>query len=205
MAATAASGMMRAHMAHTLQQIDDDPTTIAFGVHETSLGTCVVGVTDTHICYLALIEPAEEGRAERQLARVWARARLVRDDAKTRLVAALLNDAARDGLSLSLLVRGTDFELAVWQALMEVPHGSTVTYAELARRVGRPSAVRAVGNACNKNHIAVLIPCHRAVRSDGRSGNYRFGASKKALLLAGEARRIAMEARVSAARIPSGA
>jgi AraC family transcriptional regulator of adaptative response/methylated-DNA-[protein]-cysteine methyltransferase len=96
---------------------------------------------------------------------------------------AAMPDAALDP-------RGTDFQRRVWAALREVPAGETVTYAELARRIGAPAAYRAVANACGANRIAVLVPCHRAVRTDGTPGGYRWGAERKRRLLTLERARI---------------
>jgi AraC family transcriptional regulator of adaptative response/methylated-DNA-[protein]-cysteine methyltransferase len=90
--------------------------------------------------------------------------------------------------ALPLDIRATAFQRAVWEELRRVPAGETVTYAELARRIGRPSAVRAVASAVASNHLAVLIPCHRVVRSDGAIGGYRWGVERKRRLLAAESR-----------------
>ncbi len=89
---------------------------------------------------------------------------------------------------LDLDIRGTAFQRLVWQALTEVPGGSTISYAQLARRIGAPNAVRAVGSACAANAIAVAIPCHRAVRSDGSLSSYRWGVERKRALLTKESR-----------------
>jgi AraC family transcriptional regulator of adaptative response/methylated-DNA-[protein]-cysteine methyltransferase len=83
-------------------------------------------------------------------------------------------------------VQGTAFQARVWRALQRVPLGATVSYGELARRLRTPAAVRAVGTACGANRIAVLIPCHRALRADGSPGGYRWGLDRKARLLAAE-------------------
>ena len=88
---------------------------------------------------------------------------------------------------MPLDVRGTAFQQRVWQALRAVPPGVTLTYAELAARIGQPAAVRAVANACARNEIAVLIPCHRIVRLDGAPSGYRWGIARKSALLAREA------------------
>jgi AraC family transcriptional regulator of adaptative response/methylated-DNA-[protein]-cysteine methyltransferase len=91
------------------------------------------------------------------------------------------------GLNLPLDIRGTAFQRRVWQALRETPVGATVSYTELARRIGRPSSVRAVAGACAANTLAVAIPCHRAVRNDGALSGYRWGVQRKAELLRREA------------------
>ncbi|XKH01034.1 methylated-DNA--[protein]-cysteine S-methyltransferase [Marinobacter nauticus] len=87
---------------------------------------------------------------------------------------------------LPLDLMGTAFQQRVWRALMEIPPGHTVTYSGLAQKIGNPSAVRAVANACGANRIATLVPCHRVVRSDGAIGGYRWGSARKQTLLARE-------------------
>ena len=96
-------------------------------------------------------------------------------------------EAPKLGLDLPLDVRGTAFQERVWQALRRIPAGKTVSYAELARRVGAPRAVRAVAGACAANLLAVAIPCHRVVRSDGGLSGYRWGVERKRALLEREA------------------
>jgi len=87
------------------------------------------------------------------------------------------------GLDLPLDVRGTAFQQRVWQALREIPAGTTISYSEIARRIGASKAVRAVAGACAANTVAVAIPCHRAVRTDGSLSGYRWGVERKAELL----------------------
>ncbi len=98
-----------------------------------------------------------------------------------------LVEAPSLGLDLPLDVRGTAFQQRVWQALREIPAGSTASYTEIARRIGKPSAVRAVAQACASNAIAVAIPCHRVVRTDGTLSGYRWGVKRKRTLLQREA------------------
>ncbi|MEG1052916.1 MAG: methylated-DNA--[protein]-cysteine S-methyltransferase, partial [Janthinobacterium sp.] len=93
------------------------------------------------------------------------------------------------GLDLPLDVRGTVFQQRVWQALREIPAGSTVSYAELARRIGTPQGARAVAGACAANALAVAIPCHRVVRNDGALSGYRWGVERKQALLEREGER----------------
>src|SRR6185437_8907422 len=96
-------------------------------------------------------------------------------------------EAPRIGLDLPLDVRGTAFQRRVWQALQEIPVGATVSYAEIAKRIGTPKAVRAVAGACAANNLAVAIPCHRVVRNDGALSGYAWGVERKRTLLAREA------------------
>jgi len=93
------------------------------------------------------------------------------------------------GLDLPLDVRGTAFQQRVWQALRDIPAGRTVSYADLARRIGAPKSVRAVAQACGANALAVAIPCHRVVRNDGALAGYRWGVERKRALLERESRR----------------
>jgi AraC family transcriptional regulator of adaptative response/methylated-DNA-[protein]-cysteine methyltransferase len=97
-------------------------------------------------------------------------------------------EAPAIGLDLPLDVRGTAFQQRVWQALREIPAGATVSYSEIARRVGSPRAVRAVAGACAANMLAVAIPCHRVVRNDGGLSGYRWGVERKRALLDREAK-----------------
>lgn len=94
------------------------------------------------------------------------------------------------GLSLPLDVRGTAFQQRVWHALREIPAGETVSYSEIARRIGSPKAVRAVAGACAANNLAVAIPCHRVVRTDGSLSGYAWGVERKRMLLEREAARV---------------
>jgi AraC family transcriptional regulator of adaptative response/methylated-DNA-[protein]-cysteine methyltransferase len=99
-----------------------------------------------------------------------------------------LVEAPSTSLELPLDVRGTAFQHRVWTALRDIPPGSTASYAEIAKRIGDPKAVRAVAGACAANPLAVAIPCHRAVRSDGALAGYRWGVARKRALLAREAK-----------------
>ena len=100
-----------------------------------------------------------------------------------------LIEAPENGLALPLDIRGTVFQQRVWRALQAIPVGETVSYADIARRIGAPKAVRAVAGACAANMLAVAIPCHRVVRNDGTLSGYRWGVDRKKALLEKEAQR----------------
>jgi len=122
----------------------------------------------------------------RELQDRFPRANLIGGDAAfEQLVARVVGfiEAPALGLDLPLDVRGTAFQVRVWQALREIPVGTTASYAEIATRIGAPRAVRAVAQACGANHLAVAIPCHRVVRSDGGLSGYRWGIERKRELL----------------------
>jgi len=119
------------------------------------------------------------------------RARLIDGDKSfERLVARVIGfvESPATSLKLPLDVRGTAFQHRVWTALQDIPPGSTATYAEIAKRIGRPKAVRAVAGACAANPLAVAIPCHRVIRNDGQLSGYRWGIARKRALLDKEAK-----------------
>ncbi|MBR9869637.1 MAG: methylated-DNA--[protein]-cysteine S-methyltransferase [Gammaproteobacteria bacterium] len=104
----------------------------------------------------------------------------------SKIIRALENPENR--FDYPLFLAGTEFQIQVWQALQSIPPGQTVTYSELANQLGKPNAVRAVANACGANQLAVIVPCHRVVRSDGGLGGYRWGIERKRTLLNREAK-----------------
>lgn len=149
-----------------------------------SLGLMLVAATDKGVC--AIFFGDDAGEIERELRNRFPRAKLSAGDrAFANLVAQVIDfiEAPQKGLALPLDVRGTAFQQQVWAALREIPPGKTATYGEIARRIGKPAAVRAVGTACGANQIAVAIPCHRVVGSDGKLTGYRWGVQRKRALL----------------------
>ena len=165
-------------------------TRIRFAVGECSLGSILVAQSDRGICAIALGEDPDA--LTRDLQDRFANAELIGGDAGfERLVAQVVGfvEAPRIGLDLPLDVRGTAFQQRVWQALREIPVGVTVSYGEIAKRIGAPQAVRAVAGACAANALAVAIPCHRVIKRDGALSGYRWGIERKRVLLAREARK----------------
>jgi len=162
---------------------------IRFAVGQCSLGAILVGATAKGICAIMLGGDAE--RLVRDLQDRFPKAQLVGGDASfERLVAKVVGLVERPGAAADLPfdLRGTAFQQRVWQALRAIPSGATTTYSDLAKRIGRPRAVRAVAQACAANPAAVAIPCHRVVRRDGGLGGYRWGIERKRTLLARESR-----------------
>lgn len=157
---------------------------IRFAVGECSLGAILVAQSQRGIC--AIMLGGEPDALVRDLQDQFPRARFIGgDDTFERQVAEIVGfiEAPAMGLRLPLDVQGTAFQERVWRALREIPPGTTVSYAEIAGRIGAPRAVRAVARACGANRIAVAIPCHRVVRRDGDPGGYRWGVERKRELL----------------------
>jgi AraC family transcriptional regulator of adaptative response/methylated-DNA-[protein]-cysteine methyltransferase len=157
---------------------------IRFAVGETSLGAILVASSKKGVASILL--GTDPDTLVRNLQDRFPKARLIGADGDYEaLVARVVGfvEAPNLGLDLPLDVRGTAFQQRVWQALQEIPVGQTVSYAEVARRIGSPKAVRAVAGACAANNLAVAIPCHRVVRNDGSLSGYAWGVERKRVLL----------------------
>jgi AraC family transcriptional regulator of adaptative response/methylated-DNA-[protein]-cysteine methyltransferase len=160
---------------------------IRFALGECSLGSILVASSDKGICAILLGE--DPNMLLRDLQDRFPRAKLIGGDAGfEELIAKVVGfvEAPALGLDLPLDVRGTAFQQRVWQALREIPVGSTASYLDIARRIGAPKSVRAVARACGANALAVAIPCHRVVKSDGGLSGYRWGVERKRALLTRE-------------------
>lgn len=161
---------------------------IRFAIGECSLGAILVAQSERGVCAILLGDDPDA--LARDLQDRFPKARLIGGDgAFEQLVARVIGliETPAIGLELPLDVRGTAFQQRVWQALCDIPAGSTVSYSEVARRIGSPAAVRAVAGACAANMLAVAIPCHRVVRNDGELSGYRWGVERKRKLLEREA------------------
>jgi AraC family transcriptional regulator of adaptative response/methylated-DNA-[protein]-cysteine methyltransferase len=159
-------------------------TEIRFAVGECSLGSILVARSAKGICAILLGDDPEA--LVRDLQDRFPRASLVGGDAGfERTVAAVIGfvEAPAVGLDMPLDIRGTAFQQRVWRALRQIPAGSTATYAEVAARIGTPHGARAVSQACAANLVAVAIPCHRVVKTDGSLSGYRWGVARKRTLL----------------------
>jgi len=161
--------------------------TIRYGIHPTPFGKCLIATTDRGICHLSFVQTSE-GDAIDNLVADWKQARMIEDHQATIHLIEPIFDLrySHRGKPLNIHLRGTNFQLKVWEALLQIPMGEVTTYAGIASRIGNPGATRAVGTAVGHNPIAVLIPCHRVIRKVGDFGNYRYGALRKKALLARE-------------------
>ncbi|MGC4005277.1 MAG: methylated-DNA--[protein]-cysteine S-methyltransferase [Pirellulales bacterium] len=158
--------------------------TIRYVVKSCDLGYVLAAATERGVCAIALGDDAQS--LILALRRDFSAARLIADDPafeKTAAVIVRLVQSPESACRLPLDVRGTAFQHRVWDALRNIPKGNTVTYAQLAQSLGIPRAVRAVATACASNRLAVAIPCHRVVRTDGSLAGYRWGVERKAALL----------------------
>jgi AraC family transcriptional regulator of adaptative response/methylated-DNA-[protein]-cysteine methyltransferase len=175
-------------MTPTTYRAGGADTTVRFAVGACSLGTILVAASDRGVCAIFLGDDPDT--LVRDLQDRFPRAELVGGDAAfEQLVAQVVGfvDSPMRSLDLPLDVRGTAFQQRVWQALQTVPPGSTSSYADIARRIGMPQSARAVARACAANPLAVAIPCHRVVRTDGALSGYRWGIERKRALLDREA------------------
>jgi AraC family transcriptional regulator, regulatory protein of adaptative response / methylated-DNA-[protein]-cysteine methyltransferase len=163
---------------------------IAYGATACPLGRLIVGATELGICFVALGD--SDRVLEREIRGDYPEAAILRDDSRVRDRARSLNAylSGATGLpDLPLDIRGTPFQLRVWARLRAIPAGTVMTYGEIAKRIGQPTATRAVGAAVGANPVSMLIPCHRAVAYDGSLHNYRWGVDRKRALLDLESRR----------------
>lgn len=160
--------------------------TIRYGVFPTPFGDCLLGVTERGICHLGFIQ-GKEGDALDEMVDHWQLARIVEDHGATaHLVESVFRLGQAPSTPIHILLKGTNFQIKVWEALLRIPGGGVSTYEAIARQIGHPRAVRAVGSAVASNPIPVLIPCHRVIRKLGEFGNYRYGTTRKRAMLAWE-------------------
>jgi AraC family transcriptional regulator of adaptative response/methylated-DNA-[protein]-cysteine methyltransferase len=163
---------------------------IRHGFGPTPLGTCFVASTGRGICALEFADsPSDRAEITSRFQREWSQARRQEDPgAAAATLARVFARGSRPAQPLSVLVRGTNFQIQVWRALLEIPRGTATTYLGVARQIGRPTATRAVAGAVAANRVGILIPCHRVLRHDGRLGGYRWGETRKLAALLWESR-----------------
>ena len=162
---------------------------IVYAIAPCPLGYLLVATTEKGICALKLGD--ETDKLEHILNQEFHQAHIIRDDdTHKEWIQAILDFIVGDEthLDLPLDARGTAFQKQVWQALQKIPYGETRTYTDVARDIAKPQAVRAVGNACGANAIALIVPCHRVLRSDGSLGGYHWGIERKQKLLGQESK-----------------
>lgn len=158
---------------------------IDYGIHATPFGDCLLAQTSRGICRLEFFDAANPQPILQRLQADWPNAVLTQNPHATAITAQRIFHAVESAAasSLPLLLRGTNFQLQVWQALLKIPAGAVTSYGQLAKLLGQPNASRAIGTAVGQNPIGYLIPCHRVLRSDGNLGGYRWGLNRKQVIL----------------------
>ena len=164
---------------------------ITYGFHETPFGQCLIATTDRGICNLTFVEPPESEKALEALKQNWPHSEFSENPEQLQaLVDRIFRPSSPgNGAPLNLLVKGTNFQIKVWEALLQIPPGMMVSYEDIAASIGQPSALRAVANAIGRNPIGYLIPCHRVIKKAGVVHNYHWGAARKKAILGWEASR----------------
>lgn len=160
---------------------------IEYGFHETPFGTCLLGVTERGICWLSFVNVDDDPRHELEsMKEHWHNSVFHQDQALTGEFVQRIFGPLQSHEKLHVLVKGTNFQVKVWEALLRLPMGAVTTYQGIAEQIQNPKAMQAVGSAVGSNHIAYLIPCHRVIRKDGILGEYRWSASRKKSIIGWE-------------------
>ncbi|MDL5046377.1 methylated-DNA--[protein]-cysteine S-methyltransferase [Oscillatoria amoena NRMC-F 0135] len=165
---------------------------IEYGFHETPFGPCLLGVTERGICWLAFLQHHEEKQTALEAMKehwhnsVFHANPVLTESYITRIFQFSASMRAPRGEGLHILVKGTNFQVKVWEALLHLPLGGVTTYQHIANTIHNPMALQAVGSAVGANHIAYLIPCHRVIRKDGVLGEYRWNSIRKKSIIGWE-------------------
>ncbi len=161
---------------------------ILYGMHDTPIGRVIIALSAKGLCWFGFMVEGYKGNGLERLKRFYPGAKLVHDDEETvdylQMVLKAWDNDDLHGITLDL--RGTCFQLAVWHALLEIPKGNVLTYGDIACSIGQSSAARAVGTAVGKNPVSLVVPCHRIVKASGDLGNYGWGVDIKRNLLSAE-------------------
>ncbi len=164
--------------------------TIEYGVHDTPFGNAFIAVTQRGICNLAFPDGSGVAKQLAGLSAKWPCAVLQENPRRTRaVVQAMFAAEKRPDGPLSLYVSGTNFQVSVWRALLQIPPGTVASYRQVAQAIGRPASARAVGLANGANPVPFLIPCHRVIRQSGELGGYHWGETRKQAMYAWEVAR----------------
>jgi AraC family transcriptional regulator of adaptative response/methylated-DNA-[protein]-cysteine methyltransferase len=158
---------------------------VVYGFYPTLLGDVMIAKTAKGICYLGFLVDEKRAEPVRKMKRWWPLADFAHDDAAISKEGETIANiwSGKKGGKLKLDVYGTNFQIQVWQALLKIPFGETLTYQDIAKQIKRPKSSRAVGNAVGANPVSLLIPCHRVIRATGIIDNYGWGSPRKKLLL----------------------
>lgn len=161
--------------------------TIAAGFAASPFGTCLIGESPRGICHLSFVDSGNRQAGEEVIRQDWTKSQIQWSlDAEQITTLMFASANANPKSPLRVLVRGTDFQVRVWRALLEIPPGALTTYGRIAQSLGDRAAARAVGAAVGQNRLAWLIPCHRVIRETGAFGDYRWGITRKKAIVAWE-------------------
>ncbi len=163
---------------------------ISYGFHPSPFGLALAMVTDHGLCGMAFADEGGEAAALADMTRRWPNATFREDSAKTAPYAARVFADAVDGQPVRVTMIGSDFEISVWETLLKIPRGRAVTYGDIATKLGKPNAARAVGAAVGKNPISFVVPCHRVIGKSGDLTGYHWGLTRKRAILGWEAGRV---------------
>jgi AraC family transcriptional regulator, regulatory protein of adaptative response / methylated-DNA-[protein]-cysteine methyltransferase len=164
--------------------------TIRFGQANTPFGSAFFAETPRGLCRLSFLDGRSDANELDTLRAAWPKARFERDDARAAALAGMI--WGHKSVTLPLSVTGTNFQVQVWRALLELEPGESVTYSALASKVGKPNAARAVGSAVGANPVGWVIPCHRVLQAGGKLGGYRWGPARKQMIHRWEMRQAGM-------------
>lgn len=161
---------------------------IEYGIHDTPFGLCLIGTTERGICWLSFINTMDDARVSiEDMKTHWHNSVFHQNqDITSIFIQQIFHRNTSSPTKLHLFVKGTNFQIKVWDALLKIPTGGVVTYQGIADEIGSPRAMQAVGSAVGSNHIAYLIPCHRVIRKDGILGEYRWSATRKKSIIGWE-------------------
>ena len=159
---------------------------IEYGFHQTPFGQCLIGITERGICWLSFLVSDQDSRtAVDEMKTCWYNSVFHQDaELTTNVVQRIFTTPGKE--KLHLFVKGTNFQVKVWEALLRIPSGALTTYQDIAQRISNPRALQAVGSAVGSNSIAYLIPCHRVIRKDGILGEYRWSPARKKSIIGWE-------------------
>lgn len=158
-----------------------DGIIIEYGFHSTPFGRCLIATTSRGVCALEFIDSSET-ESMNDLREKWRNAKFQFNEEKTgRLIKSIFYSAEKK--NIKALLFGTPFQIKVWEALVKIPSGRLSTYSDIANHIDNPMAARAVGTAIGKNNLAVIIPCHRIIKSIGEIGEYKWGKGRKASII----------------------
>jgi AraC family transcriptional regulator of adaptative response/methylated-DNA-[protein]-cysteine methyltransferase len=160
---------------------------IEYGFHETPFGYCLIGITERGICWLSFLQSDADPKTELENMKVHWHNSVFHEDKKLTadFVKKIFHPMQNDN-KLHVFVKGTNFQIKVWEALLRIPQGNVITYQGIAEQIESPRAMQAVGSAVGSNHIAFLIPCHRVIRKDGVLGEYRWSSTRKKSIIGWE-------------------